>query len=59
MKRKHGKDIYNIFRSFESLKTKFEKTKIDIEYINLCKQEHLLPTFATVPLSIKQTITRN
>ena len=48
IKRKHGKNIYNIWCSFESLKTKFEKTKLDIEYIKLCKQEHLLPTFATV-----------
>ena len=27
--------------------------KLDIEYIKLCKQEHLLPTFATVQLSIQ------
>ena len=53
IKRRHGKDIYNILRSFESLKTKLEKTKLDIEYIQICKQEHLLPTFATVRLSIQ------
>ena len=41
------------FRSFESLKTKFEKTKLDIEYIRLCRKEHLLPTFATVQLSVQ------
>ena len=45
-------------RSFESLKKQSEKTKLDIEYIKLCKQEHLLPfsrtvTFATVRLSIQ------
>ena len=34
-----------------SFKTKFEKTKLDKEYIKLCKQEHLLPTFAMVRLS--------
>ena len=39
--------------SFESPKAKFEKTKLDIEYIKLYKQEHLLPTFATVRLSIQ------
>ena len=55
IKRKHGKDIYNTLRSFESLKTKFEKTKLDIEYISLCQQKHLLPTFATVRLLIQQT----
>ena len=27
--------------------------KLDIEYIKLCKQEHLLPTFATEQLSIQ------
>ena len=31
----------------------FETTKLDIEYIKLCKQEHLLLTFATVRLSIQ------
>ena len=40
-------------QSFEILKTKFEKKKLDIEYIKLCKQEHPLPTFATVRLSIQ------
>ena len=40
-------------RSFESLKKQSEKTKLDIEYIKLYKQEHLLPTFATVRLSIQ------
>ena len=40
-------------RSFESLKKQSEKTKLDIEHIKLCKQEHLLPTFATVRLSIQ------
>ena len=54
IKRKHGKDIHNILLSFGSLKTKFEKTKLDIDYIKLCKQEHLLPpSFATVRLSIQ------
>ena len=47
----YGKDIYNIIRSFENLKTKYEKTKLDIQYIKLCKQERLLPTFATIKLS--------
>ena len=53
IKKKHGKDIYNIIRSFENLKTKYEKTKLDIQYIKLCKQERLLPTFATIKLSIQ------
>ena len=33
VKRKYGKDIYNILQSFEILKTKLEKSKHDIEYI--------------------------
>ena len=51
--KKHGKDIYNIIRAFENLKTKYEKTKLDMQYIKLCKQERLLPTFATIKLSIQ------
>ena len=53
IKKKHGKDIYNIVRSFENLKTKYEKTKLDIQYIKLCKQERLLPTFVRIKLSIQ------
>ena len=53
IKKKHGKDIYNIIRSFKNLKTKYEKTKLDIQCIKLCKQEQLLPTFATIKLSIQ------
>ena len=45
IKKKHGKDISNILRSFESLKTKFEKTKLYIDYIKLSMQVPLLPTF--------------
>ena len=53
IKKKHGKDIYNIIRSFENIKTKYGNTKLDIQYIKLCKQERLLLTFATIKLSIQ------
>ena len=53
IKKKHGKDICNIRRSFKNLKTKYEKTKLDIQYIKLFKQERLLPTFSTIKLSIQ------
>ena len=54
IKKKHGKDIYDIVRSFETLKTKFEKVTLDIKFIKTCKREGLIPTFANVRLSIKQ-----
>ena len=52
IKRKHWKDIYNILWSFTKLEIKYNKIKLDIEYIKLWKQENLLPTFAEVRLSI-------
>ena len=51
IKKKHGKDISDIVRPFENLKTKYEKTSLHIAFIKSCKQEHLLPTFAKVRLS--------
>ena len=40
-------------RSFENLKTKFEKVTLDIKFNKICKREGLIPTFANVRLSIK------
>ena len=40
------KDISNVVRSFENLKTKCEKTSLDIAFIKSCKQEHFLQMFA-------------
>ena len=48
IKTKHVKDIYNTLRSFESL-----KTKLGIEYIKLCRQQYLVPTFLIIRLSIQ------
>ena len=46
MQKKHRKGIYNSFRSFETLKTKFENVILDIKLNQICKTEGLIPTFA-------------
>ena len=46
MQKKHGKGIYNSFRSFETLKTKSENVILDIKLNQICKTEGLIPTFA-------------
>ena len=51
--KKHGKDIYNMIRSFETLKTKYQKVILDLKFIKTCKKEELIPTFANVRLSLK------
>ena len=56
IKKKHGKDKSDIARSFENLKTKYEKISLDIAFIKSCKKEHLLPMFAEVRLSNKNAI---
>ena len=53
IRNKHGKDIYNIIRSFETLKTKYKKVILDLKYIKTCKKEELIRTFANVCLSVK------
>ena len=53
-RKKHEKDIYDINRSFETLKTRFEKVTLDVKFIKTCKRECLFPTFANARLSIKQ-----
>ena len=53
IRKKHGKDIYNIIRSFETLKTKYQKVILDLKFIKTCKKEELIPTFANVRLSVK------
>ena len=54
IRKKHGKDIYDIVRSFETLITKFVKVTLYIKFIKTCKREGLIPTFVNVRLSIKQ-----
>ena len=53
IKRKHGKDIVTVVKSFEDLKIDYEEILLDIKFIKACKQGNLLPTFAKVRLSIK------
>ena len=53
IKRKHGKDIYTLVKSFEKIKTKYMKTILDITFLKKCKQEQLIPTFANERLSTK------
>ena len=53
IKKKHGKDIFTIIKSFEPAKAKYTKILLDIKFIKTCKQEHIIPTFANIKLSIK------
>ena len=53
IRKKYGKDINNIIRSFETPKTKYQKVVLDLKFIKICKIEELIPTFANVCLSVK------
>ena len=53
IRKKHGKDINSIIRSFEILKTKYQRVVLDLKFIKTCKKEELIPTFANVRLSVK------
>ena len=53
IRKKHGKGIYNIIRSFETLKIKYQKVILNLKFIKTCKKEGLFPTFANVRLSVK------
>ena len=53
IRKKHEKDIFDILRSFENLKTKYAKSLLDITFIKSCKTEHILPTFVKFRLSNK------
>ena len=53
IRKKHGKDINNIIRSFETLKTRYQKVVLDLKLIKTCKKEELIPKFANVRLSVK------
>ena len=53
IRKKHGKDIYNIIRSFETLKTKYQNVILDLKFIKPCKKEELILTFGNVRLSVK------
>ena len=53
VKRTYGQEIIIITRNLEDLISKHHKIKLDINFIKKCKQEDLIPTFATVHLAIK------
>ena len=53
IRKKHGKGIYNIIRSFETLKIKYQKVILNLKFIKTCKKEGLFSTFANVRLSVK------
>ena len=50
IKKKHANDIYTLVRTFENIKTRYEKTLLDIKFRKICKVEHLIPTFANIQL---------
>ena len=53
IERKHGQNIRKLVRRYEDLRTKITRIEADIRYINICKKEKLIPTFARTNLSIK------
>ena len=53
IKKKHGKDIYTLVRSFENIDTKYVRTILDMKLLKQCKKELLIPTFINVRLSTK------
>ena len=42
-------------RWFETLKTKFQKVSLGTKFIRTCKREGLIPTFANVQLSVRDS----
>ena len=53
IERKHGQQILQNVRILERLEGKLCKINKDIKFIQLCKTEHLISTFAKVKLAIK------
>ena len=51
VKKKHGNDICTVVRTSENIKTRYEKTLLDIKFLKLCKVKHLIPTFANIRLA--------
>ena len=52
-KTKLGKDIFNVARPFENVKTNYANTILDVTFIPSCKTDHILPTFTKVRLPNK------
>ena len=53
VKRKHGQEIIKTKKNLEDLITKHYKMILDIDFIEKCKQEDVIPTFAKFHLAIK------
>ena len=53
VKRKHGQEIIKTKKNLEDLITKHYKMILDIDFIEKCKQEDVIPTFAKFNLAIK------
>ena len=50
-----GHDVMTVIRSLEKLQTKYGKVVADINYIKTSKQQRLIPTFAKVNISMKNS----
>ena len=55
IKKKHGQRILKVQKTLEKVKTKYVKIQADVEFIKHCKSEKIIPTFAKVNLSLKQS----
>ena len=53
IKKEHGQDVIAAVRNYEKVKTKCMKVHQDTKFIKSCKNEHLVPTFPKVNLSIR------
>ena len=52
-KKKYGQDIIRTARKLENLIIEQAKIQLDIKFVNTCKKEQLISTFAKVNLTIK------
>ena len=53
VRKKHGQNILNVVRKYEKLQSQWLKVRAGIKFIETCKSERLIPTFAKVKLAIK------
>ena len=51
IKKKNWKDIYTAVRTSENIKTRHERTLLNIKFLKICKVEHLILIFANTPLA--------
>ena len=55
IKKKHGNDIYKVVRTFKNIKTRCEKNLLDIKFLKICKEDHLIPTVTNIRLATSGT----